>query len=145
VEKAMNDSEIIQWPLLAKTPSIRYFTLRLLLGYPEGDARVQAEQWQMKTAGPIPAMLGHQTETGCWAAERSYYTPKYTSTHWNMLMLAELGADGSDPRLRKGADFMLAATRNELKMTLEKGRHGLSCFWGNLLRYTLHCPHPNRP
>jgi len=135
----MNDSDIIQWLMLAKTPSIRYFTHRLLLGYPEGDARVEAEQREMKTTGPIPAMLRHQTEAGCWSGECSYYTPKYTSTHWSMLLLAELGTDGSDPRLRKGAAFMLTAIRDELKITLEKGGHGLSCFWGNLLRYALHC------
>ena len=135
----MNNSDFIQWLLLAKTPSIRNITLRQLLRRLEGDADVETEQQKMKITGPIPVILSHQAVAGCWSGERSYYTPKYTSTHWSMLMLAELSADGSDPRLRKGAAFMLAATQDELKMTLEKGGHGLSCFWGNLLRYALHC------
>ena len=143
MEEVMNNSDFIQWLLLAKTPSIRNITLRQLLGRLERDPEVKTEQQEMKTTGPIPDILSHQTEAGCWSGERSYYTPKYTSTHWSMLMLTELGADGSDPRLRKGAAFMLSATQNELKMTLEKGGHGLSCFWGNLLRYALHCGQAN--
>ena len=139
----MNNSDFIQWLLLAKTPSIRNITLRQLLGRLERDPEVKTEQQEMKTTGPIPDILSHQTEAGCWSGERSYYTPKYTSTHWSMLMLTELGADGSDPRLREGAAFMLSATQNELKMTLEKGGNGLSCFWGNLLRYALYCGQAN--
>ena len=135
----MNHSDIIQWLMLAKTHSIRNITLEQLLRRPEGDADVKAEQQAMKATGPIPNILSHQTKAGGWSSERSYYTPKYFSTHWSMLLLAELGADGSDPRMRKGAAFMLAATQNELTTTLEKGGHGLSCFWGNLLRYSLHC------
>jgi hypothetical protein len=134
-----NNSELLQWLLLAKTPSIRNLTLRQLLGRPEEDPDLKTVQQAMKAAGPIPEMLAHQTEAGCWSSERSYYTPKYTSTHWSMLLLTELGADGSDLRMKKGAAFMLAATQNELTGTLEKGGHGLSCFWGNLLRYALHC------
>jgi hypothetical protein len=40
---------------------------------------------------------------------------------------------------------MLAATQGELKTTLDKGGHGLSCFWGNLLRYALHCGQTDTP
>jgi hypothetical protein len=106
-----NNTDFIQWLLLAKTPSIRNITLRQLLARPEGDAGLKAEQQAMKAAGPIPVIYSHQTETGCWSGERSYYTPKYTNTHCSMLVLTELGADGSNPRMRKGAAFMLAATK----------------------------------
>ncbi|OGO62588.1 MAG: hypothetical protein A2029_13765 [Chloroflexi bacterium RBG_19FT_COMBO_47_9] len=135
----MDNSDFIQWLLQAKTPSIREITLRRLLCRPEGDADVEAEKQRMKINGPIPVILSGQTDAGRWSGEQSYYTPKYTSTHWSMLILTELGADGSDPRMIKGVAFMLAATYNELEMTLEKGGHGHSCFWGNLLRYALHC------
>jgi hypothetical protein len=139
VEEVMNASDLIQWLLQARTPSIQNITLRKLLGRPEGDSDVKSVQQAMNAAGPIPEILTHQTEAGCWSGEHSYYTPKYTSTHWSMLLLTELGVDSNDPRMRKGAAFMLAATQNELMLTLKKGGFGLSCFWGNLLRYTLHC------
>jgi hypothetical protein len=131
----------IPWLLAGRTPSIRYLTLRRLLGRTEEDAEVQAAWREMAAIGPIPAILAGQTERGNWAAERSYYTPKYVSTHWSMMLLAELAADEQDERLRRGAEFMLAATKDEVSA----GGHGLSCFWGNLLRYTLHCGLGNDP
>lgn len=60
-------------------------------------------------------------------------------------MLTELGADGRNPRIVKGATFMLSAIHDELKTTLERGGHGLSCFWGNLLRYAVHCGQVDHP
>ena len=80
----MNDPGFIPWLLAASTPSIRYMTLRRLLGRPEDDADVQAARRDMAASGPIPVILARQTERGNWADERSYYTPKYTSTHWRM-------------------------------------------------------------
>jgi hypothetical protein len=90
-------------------------------------------------AGAVPAILSGQIAAGSWRNERSYYTPKYVSTHWSMLLLAELDADGADPRVRRGAEHMLAATEARVQESLEGAAYGMSCFWGNLLRYALHC------
>jgi hypothetical protein len=159
----LSESDFVHWLTTARTPSIRYLTLRQLLGRPETDADVQ-EAWQaMRAVGPIPAILAGQTKDGHWAGERGYYTPKYVSTHWSMLLLAELAADpaglppaGPPPAvyagatvyaggLRQGAAFMLTATQDELARAIQKEAHGLSCFWGNLLRYTLHCGYAGDP
>lgn len=134
----MLDSDAISWLLAARTPSIRYLTLRRLLDRPRADPEVQAGWRDMHTTGPIPAIMSGQTRAGNWIEERSYYTPKYKSTHWSMLLLTELAADGSDPHLQRGAAYMLAATHDKLQRSLERNAHGLSCFWGNLLRYALH-------
>lgn len=134
----MSDAGLASWLLAARTPSIRYLTLRRLLDQPRVAPEVIAAWEEMKAAGPIPMILASQTRAGNWAGERGYYTPKYTSTHWSMLLLAELAADGSDPHLQRGAAYMLAATREELERGLAQGTYGLSCFWGNLLRYALH-------
>jgi hypothetical protein len=40
---------------------------------------------------------------------------------------------------------MLDATWEELKQALEVGKHGLSCFWGNLLRYALRWSYADDP
>ena len=129
----------LQWLLDAQTPTIRYLTLQRLLKRPAEDPEVQALLENIGNSGPVPSILHEQTESGNWAGERSYYTPKYTSTHWSMLLLAELCADKSDRRLIRGAAFMLKDTCEEAHEHIEQGRHGLECFWGNLLRYELHC------
>ncbi len=131
----MEHQDFTAWLLAAKTPSIRYLTLRDLLGRPEADPDVQTARQEIMTTGPVPEILSGQTGRGDWAGERSYYTPKYVSAHWSMLLLAELAAGGQDARLQLGANFMLEATAAEA----HRNGQGLSCFWGNLLRYAVHC------
>jgi hypothetical protein len=134
----MIDSTLIDWLLEAQTPSIRYLALSRLLGLGEAHPAVQAARLAMQAGGPIPAILAKQSEIGAWRGEKSYYTPKYTSAHWSMLLLAELAADPEDARVKIGAAHMLEATQPGLEQRLEKGVHGWTCLWANILRYTVH-------
>ena len=134
----MDISEFTTWLLSARTPSIRYQTLVDLLGHPADEPRVIQTRQAVMGSGPVPAILIHQEEAGKWTGERSYYTPKYISTHWSMMLLSELGVDGSDPRFQQGVHYMLDATADDLRRRLDTSTLGLSCFWGNFLRYTLH-------
>ncbi|MGF1504800.1 MAG: hypothetical protein ACFB51_06640 [Anaerolineae bacterium] len=125
---------LTDWLLDSTIPLFRYLTLRHLLDAPEDDPRVQAARRAMQTAGPIPAIYAGQSEAGHWAEEHSYYTPKYTSTHWSLLLLAELAADPADERLQRGIDYMLGMLVPDLNVE----NHGWECFWGNLLVYAVH-------
>jgi hypothetical protein len=118
--------------------SIRYLTLRHLLDRRESDAEVQAVRAAIMTSGPVPAILAGQTDSGAWAGEKSYYTPKYTSTHWSMMLLAELAADGRDPRFRRGVAHMLDIRHHDILNWMRGTTFGLGCFWGNMLRYVAH-------
>jgi len=134
----MHEHEFTTWLLNARTPSIRYQTLVDLLGYPAEQARVVQARQAIMSSGPVPAILSHQSKTGQWNGERSYYTPKYISTHWSLMLLSELGVNGSEPRFQQGVLHMLDATAGDLFKGLDTNTFGLSCFWGNLLRYALH-------
>lgn len=129
---------ITEWLLEAQTPTIRYLTLVNLLGLPADDPRAAAERRALMGEGPVPAILAGQTRAGSWADEHSFYTPKYRSTHWSLTLLAELLVDGTDPRFRRGVDFMLGDTAEALNERLEENHLGWSCFYGNMLRYTCH-------
>ena len=135
----MQESPFIQWLLDAQTPSIRYLTLTRLLNRLDFETEVRAAWKDMKTNPPIREIIARQTKIGAWAGEKSYYTPKYTSTHWNLLLLSELAADGHSSPMRRGSLFMLGETWEDLQERLEKNVHGLTCFWANLARYALHC------
>lgn len=137
--------EWIAWLLDSPTPSIRYLTLRDLLEMPEDDQDLRAAWVAMKEYGPIPKMLDQQSEEGHWVGEHSYYTPKYISTHWSLMLLSELAVDGSDPRFRRGVAYMLDATQDRLGERLGEREHGLECFYGNLLRYALHAAYLDDP
>ncbi len=133
----MQDSELISWLVNAGTPSIRYLTQVNLAGCLENDPKVIAARQAIMTEGPAPAVLSLQSEKGNWQGERSYYTPKYVSTHWNLMLLTELCVDSADDRFQKGVEYMLDATKAELGEQLGAHLFKWSCFWGNLLRYSL--------
>ena len=130
------DEETIPWLLEAETPSIAYLTLRDLLDLPEENQRVMYARRAIMVEGPVPAILAEQTDDGSWVGEQSYYTPKYTATHWSMTLLAELLVDGDDPRFRRGVEFMLGDTADSLNKRLVNDQMGWSCLYGNILRYT---------
>ena len=124
----MDEKNLIEWLLEAETPSIRYLVLRYLLGAAESSQEVQVVRKEMKATGIIPTILARQTEGGNWAGEHSYYTPKYTSTHWSMMLLTELAADETDIRMSKGAEFMLVETIRELERKRNSESFGWTCF-----------------
>lgn len=129
------NQDFINWLLAAHTPSIRYLTLRYLLMRPEDDPEIQLARHDMRNTGPIPIIFSGQSETGNWQVD--YYTvcPKYTSTHWSLVLLDDLHADRSDMRLEKGVEHMLKSVEVKIERVLKKGERGSSCFWGNLIRY----------
>ncbi len=130
--------ELQSWLLEAETPTIRYLTLLDLAGLPEEDERVQEARRSIAREGPVPAILTEQTAAGNWAGEHTFYTPKYRSTHWSLMLLTELCVDRRDPRFRRGVEFMLGDTARSLKERLATDVTGWSCFYGNMLRYVCH-------
>jgi hypothetical protein len=132
----MFDRTFTSWLLDAETPTIRYLTLCHLLDRPSTDPDLLAARSTIMETGPVPAILAKQTEEGHWHTRRSYYSPKYTSTHWSMMLLAEFHADGSHPGIQRGVDTMLESTLAKSRDALGGGQLDLACFWGNLLRYT---------
>lgn len=130
--------EPLSWLLEAETPTIRYLTLVDLMGLSEEDHRVQEARQAIMQAGPVPAILAEQTEGGNWPGEHSFYTPKYKSTHWSLVLLAELHVDGQAPRFRRGVEFMLGQVSGRLAKRLAEDESGWSCLFGNVLRYVCH-------
>jgi hypothetical protein len=88
-------------------PGVRYFALRDLFDRPEQDPEVQAARAAIMTTGPVPAILDAQYPDGYWVKPGGGYSPKYRSTVWQIIFLAELGADPSDERVRRGCEYLL--------------------------------------
>ena len=134
----MRENELVTWLLSADSPAIRFRTLVDLFGLSVNETQAVQTQQAIMEHGAVPAILSHQSDAGKWKGERSYYTPKYTSTHWSLMLLAELCVDGHDSRFQQGVHYMLNATADELSQQIRTHTTSLSCFWGNLLRYALH-------
>jgi hypothetical protein len=57
--------------------------------------------------GIVPKILSKQSDQGYWEAPDRFYTAKYKGTVWQLMILAELGADGIDERIKKACAFIL--------------------------------------
>jgi hypothetical protein len=57
--------------------------------------------------GPVPAILDAQHPDGHWSRPGGGYAPSYTASLWQIIFLAELRAEGSDPHVRKGSEYLL--------------------------------------
>jgi hypothetical protein len=88
-------------------PGVRYFALTELSRRPLGDPEVIAARQAVMNSGPVPAILAAQAAGGYWVNPGAGYLPKYQSTVWSLIFLAQLGADGRDPRVRAGGDYLL--------------------------------------
>jgi hypothetical protein len=82
-----------------------------LLDRPVDDPSVVAARTAAMRVDPIRSMLDAQDPEGWWVKAGHGYSPKYTSTVWSLTFLDQVGADGSDPRIQRGCDYVLAHTQ----------------------------------
>jgi hypothetical protein len=94
----------LSWLLEHSQPSVRYLALTQLLGRTEGDPEVRSAKQKVAKVGWAAEILAKQTPGGWWVDGESFYTPKYLSTNWMLLILADLGLTKSNPRIAKACD-----------------------------------------
>jgi hypothetical protein len=132
----------IRWLIEEDNPSVRYLALTQLLGRPENDADVLSAKRDIMAFGPVPAILASQEPGGFWGTPDRYYLDKYTGSAWQLLMLAELCADGEDARVRKACEFILesAQDRQSFGFAVNRGGQGggrhsevIPCLSGNMV------------
>ena len=102
---------VLDWLLEKDDPGVRAFALRDLLGAPADEGEVRAARRAALRASPVREILEAQQPEGWWGKPGPGYGPKYRSTLWSMIFLGQLGADGDDRRVRRGADYVFAHSR----------------------------------
>jgi hypothetical protein len=100
------------WLLEKDNPSVRYFALTGILDKTEDDLEVKESKEEIMKIGVVPEILAKQNNGGYWETPRNFYTAKYKGTVWQLLILAELGANGEDERIRKACEFILANSQD---------------------------------
>jgi hypothetical protein len=95
------------WLLEDDNPSVRYSTLRDILGKPEADSEVLKAKADIMTVGHVPAILAAQDKSGSFGDPKSFYTAKYSGTVWQLIILAELGANPNNEQIKKACEFIL--------------------------------------
>ncbi|UCF12897.1 MAG: hypothetical protein JSW06_01235 [Thermoplasmatales archaeon] len=97
----------INWLLEDDNPSVKYYTLIDLLGKPINDKDVTTTKEQIMKTGIVPKILLKQKPEGYWGVKDDFYVrSKYKGTVWNIIILAEMGADGEDSNIKKTCEFI---------------------------------------
>jgi hypothetical protein len=96
-----------EWLLEEDNPSVRYFTLTDILEKAQTNPEVIAAKKAIMTQGTVPKILIKMDSAGYWETPSSFYTAKYKGTVWQLLTLAELGADPTDPKVKAACEFIL--------------------------------------
>ena len=131
------------WLLEKNNPSVRFFTLTELLEKPENDFEVVEAKNEIMNFGVVPKILAKQSTQGYWETPERFYTAKYKGTVWQLIILAELGADGGDERIKKACEFILENSQDResggfsfhTSARSGGGRHSgvIPCLTGNMV------------
>ncbi len=118
----------------AHNPGVRYFALAELVGRAADDPDLIAARRDVMANGPVPVILANQEDEGYWVKPGPGYSPKYRGSAWQIIFLAQLGADGDDPRVRKGCDYLLRHSLSRHGAFSMNGRPSgqIHCLEGNL-------------
>ncbi len=105
-EQLTGDS--LGWLLEKDTPGVRYLALRDLQGCSDEDRELKLARRAAYQDGPIAAVLSNMKDEGYWAAPGPGYNPKYRSSVWSIILLAQLGSRASDDkRIQKACGYIL--------------------------------------
>ena len=129
-----NDS--LPWLLESGDPGVRYLALRDLLELSPDDRELKSARTAAYKEGPIAKVLSHMEKEGYWVKPGPGYNPKYRSTVWSMILLAQLGASASeDKRIEQACDYVLdhMAEGGQFTSTTSGAPSGtIDCLQGNL-------------
>lgn len=97
----------VSWLLEPDSPGVRYLALRDLV-----DAEKETElstAWDVAhRSGPIATVLENMSKEGYWEKPGPGYLPKYRSTVWALILLAQLGASAQqDERIALACSYLL--------------------------------------
>jgi len=109
----MEKEKLLTWLLEEENPSVRFFTLRDIAGLEENDPQLLEARAQIMKRGPVPEILTQQSKDGWWGNADSMIIPMYTSTAWQVMLLAELGATVQQKYIAKAVDLVFSGTQGK--------------------------------
>ncbi len=125
----------ISWLLEEESPGVRYLALRDLLDLPDDDKELKTACKDAHELGPIATVLSQMDEHGFWMKAGPGYSPKYKSTVWSLILLAQLGASiKQDSRIEKACDYFIeqALTPGGQFSGSSSPSYTIDCLQGNM-------------
>lgn len=104
----MKAKGVLEWLLEENQPSIKYHALTKLLDKTENDPEVQSAKERIPATGWAADILAEQQPGGWWEDKEKFYTPKYLSTNWMLLILSDLGLTRENTRIARACDLWIS-------------------------------------
>lgn len=128
----------LPWLLESENPGVRYLAMRDLLDLPPDDKKLKSARKLAHKEGPIAHVLSRMNEEGYWQRPGTGYGPKYKSTVWALILLAQLGASmQEEKRIRLACsyylDHALSPGGQISAMTNNAPSGTIDCLQGNML------------
>lgn len=125
-------------------PSVRFRYWTEVDGRALEDARVRRARAEIGQVGWAARFLSWQGRDGHWAtpgtSDREIVRPRFASTYWIALILADFGMSRTDPRIRRTAELLLRWRSRVLRAD-----DGELCFAGNATRALLRFGYRDHP
>lgn len=142
----MKSGRTLDWLLEEDQPSVRSLALTRLLDRPLHDPEVVAAKDMIPKKGWAHEILAKQDRAGWWVSGESLYRPKYLSTHWMLLILADLGLTRADPRIEKACDLWIERfSREDGGFAMDGSKKGHLCTTGNAARALVQFGYADHP
>lgn len=132
-----------EWLLEKNNPSVRYFTLHDILERSWANPEVKEAKQEIMKTGVVPVILAKQKKEGYWDTPERFYSAKYRGTVWQLMILAEHGADEHNDNIRNACEFILASSQDlesggfaySSSTKTGGGRHSevIPCLTGNMV------------
>ncbi len=134
-KKEWSDQGVLDWLLEEKNPGVRYLAMRDLLHIPFDHPDMCKARTAAHRQGDIAEILSAMHPEGYWEKPGPGYGPKYRSTVWALILLAQLGADArEDPRIKVACEYLLThAWHPQGQLSAgEPTSYTIDCLQGNL-------------
>jgi len=129
-------SDSLPWLLESENPGVRYLALRDLFDLSPDDKKLKSARKSAHKDGPIAVILSNMEKDGYWVKPGPGYNPKYRSTVWALILLAQLGASADeDKRIEQACNYLLdhMAQGGQFTTTTSGAPSGtVDCLQGNL-------------
>ena len=131
----LKNDQPLAWLMEDSDPGVRYLALRDLVGLAGTDPELQTARQAAHQHGPIAGILNNMHSDGFWSQAGPGYLPKYYSSVWSLIMLAQLGAHISkDGRIVRACAYILENALTRHGQFSASGTPGgtADCLQGNL-------------
>ncbi len=129
------NGDSLAWVLEAEAPEVRALALRDLLDRDPDDRELRTARKAAFRTGMIPSVLDRMDQAGFWVEPGPGYNPKYRSTVWSIILLAQLGANlEADKRIATACKYILEHALTESGQFSASGSPSgtADCLQGNL-------------